>query len=155
MKYHHRWPVAEILADRLLQQDRVRQMLGQTDCLAAVPLHWSRQIARGYNQAAAVAKQLSRRTKIKIVRPVVRLKDTETQASIQSKAIRAENLRFAFGLIRPKSIRNKRVTIVDDVMTTASTLKSVARAIAEGEPASISAIVLAVADPRHQDFQAV
>ncbi|MDP9172375.1 MAG: hypothetical protein M3O30_00725 [Planctomycetota bacterium] len=155
MKYHHRWPVAEVLADRLLAQDRVQALLTQTDRLVAVPLHWSRQIARGYNQAEAIAGYLSRKVKIRLSHPVVRLKNTDRQTTTHSRALRADNLRYAFGLINAKAIRGQRVTIVDDVMTTASTLKSIARAIAQGEPASISAIVVAAADPRRQDFQAI
>jgi ComF family protein len=154
IKYHHRWPVAEILARQLLRQQRVLEVLEQTDRIVAVPLHWSRHIARGYNQAESVARRL-KRPEIKIVRPIVRLKNTQTQTATHNRAQREENLRYAFGLINAKSIRGQRVTIVDDVMTTASTLKSAARAIREAKPASISAIVLAVADPRRHDFSAV
>ena len=74
---------------------------------------------------------------------------------VRSVADRDANLRHAFGLVDSKSIAGKRVTLVDDVITTASTLKAAARTMEEAGPAAISALVLAVADPRRRDFQVV
>jgi ComF family protein len=156
MKYHHRWPVAEILADQMLNQPAIRRILDHTDVLVPIPLHWSRQILRGYNQSETLARRLSRRHhRLQIARPIVRLKNTFAQTAIRSFADRAFNLRHAFGLVNPKSIRDKRVTLVDDVMTTAATLKAAARAIQDADPIAINAVVLSVADPRRADFQAV
>ena len=56
---------------------------------------------------------------------------------------------------RPRAIRDRHVVVVDDVMTTGATLHSIARTLLDAEPASLSAIVLAVADPRRQDFQSI
>lgn len=153
MKYRHRWPLAEILADRMLQEPRIRELLDQTDLLIPIPLHYSRQILRGYNQADALAARIASRHGIRIARPIIRFKNTPPQTLIAARQIRAENLRDAFALTRPKTIAGKRITLVDDVMTTASTLKSAARVLADAEPASINAIVVAIADPRRRDFQ--
>jgi ComF family protein len=155
MKYHHRWPLAEILADRLLDEPRVARLLDQTDVLVPVPLYWRRQIARGYNQADALARRLARRRGIPLVHPIIRLKNTPPQTAIHARAQREQNLRNAFGLVDGKPICGKRLTLVDDVMTTAATLKSAARALEDARPAAISALVLAVADPRRHDFQAI
>ena len=72
MKYRHGWPIAEILAQRMLDHPRTRIVLQQTDCLVAVPLHGARQFGRGYNQAHTIAAQLSRRCDIRLVHPLVR-----------------------------------------------------------------------------------
>jgi predicted amidophosphoribosyltransferase len=85
----------------------------------------------------------------------VRLKNTLSQTAVGSRRQRADNLRHAFGLIRPRAIRGRRITLVDDVMTTAATLKSAASALKDAQPRSISALVLAVADERRRDYQAV
>lgn len=155
MKYHHRWPLAETLADRMLRENRVRQLLDETDVLVPTPLHWVRHIGRGYNQADSISRRLALyRHDLTVAHPIVRLKNTSAQTTVNSAAGRAENVRFAFGLVDPNPIKNKRVTLVDDVLTTGSTLKSAARALNDAGPASISAIVLAVADPRRRDFQA-
>lgn len=156
MKYRHRWPVAEILADAMYAEPRIRKLLDETDVLIPIPLHWSRQIQRGYNQADTLARRLARRCRsVSVEYPIVRLKNTSAQTQVRSAADRAANLRFAFGLIDGRSISGKRVALVDDVVTTGSTLKAAARAVREASPASISAIAVAVADPKRRDFQTV
>jgi len=58
-----------------------------------------------------------------MVHPLVRLKNTLSQTAVGSRRDRADNVRHAFGLIDPRRVRGQRVTLVDDVMTTAATLK--------------------------------
>jgi ComF family protein len=155
MKYHHRWPLAEILAEWMLHDPRIAALLAETDCLIPIPLHFSRQIARGYNQADALACGLARRAGIRIARPIVRLRNTAPQANIRSRQDRNENVHQAFGLTHPRSVRDKRITLVDDVITTGATLGAAARALLPADPASINALVLAVADPKRRDFQTI
>lgn len=155
VKYHRRWPVAERLADRLLEQAHIKRVVSEADCLVPVPLHRLRQITRGFNQAEVVARRLAKRCGKRFARPAVRLRNTETQTHLHSRAQREENLKDAFGLVNERCIRNRHVLVVDDVMTTGATLQSLARVLAPAEPASLSAIVLAVADPLGQDFQVI
>jgi ComF family protein len=153
LKYRSRWPLAEQLADRLLQQPAMQTLMKQTDLLISVPLHRLRQVARGYNQAEVIAHRLARRCGLRLVHPVVRLKRTRTQTQIRSLAVRRSNLRDAFVLVRPEQVRGQRVVIVDDVMTSAATLLTLARTLRRADPAGISACVLAVADPRGRGFE--
>ena len=154
-KYHHRWPLAEFLAERLSDQERVRTLLFETDVLVPVPLHVLRHIKRGYNQAEVLARRLTKLNRLKLAKPALRLRNTDTQTHIHSHAKREDNLRDAFDLINPKCIRGKHVVLVDDVMTTGATLKSFARCLKEAEPASLSAIVVAIADPKRRGFEVI
>ena len=155
MKYHRQWGIAEGLAERLLGQERVKGMLTETEVIVPVPLHRLRQVTRGYNQAEVMAKRLASRCGIKLARPVARLRHTESQTAMTSAKDREENLRDAFGLVNPRPVRGRHVVVVDDVMTTGATLRAVARALRPAKPASLSALVLAVADPKHRDFQSI
>jgi ComF family protein len=155
IKYHEKWSVAEKLTDRLLQRPRVQSLLKGTDVFLPVPLHPVRQIVRGYNQADVIARRLASRSDATVVRPVVRMRATKTQTHLHGRAKHAENLKDAFGLVDAGAIFGKRVTIVDDVLTTGATLHALAMALKPAAPAQLDAIVLAVADPDGRDFQVV
>jgi ComF family protein len=155
VKYHRRWPLAEVLADRLLEQEPVKGLMSETDAVVPVPLHRLRQISRGYNQAEVVARRLASRCGRKFARPVIRLRNTDSQTDMTSAAQREENMRDAFALLNPRPVRGKHVVVIDDVMTTGATLRAVARALRPARPASLCAVVLAVADPKGRDFKAI
>lgn len=148
MKYNRRWPLAEILARRLLDRPEVREVLAEAERIVAVPLHWRRHFHRGYNQAEVIARQLARNSHARVVSAVQRIRDTESQTIHPSRAARAENVRGAFELTRAKAIAGRRVVVVDDVMTSGATLIEVGRALKAARPARLDALVLAIADAR-------
>jgi ComF family protein len=148
LKYHRGWPAGEQLAQRLLAQESVKALMHETQVLVPVPLHWRRQFARGYNQADVVARWLGAKCKIPVAHPVRRTRDTETQTHLHSHAKRESNLKNAFALTDPRAVAGRHVTIVDDVWTTGATLQALARALKPARPASLSALVIAAADPR-------
>ena len=154
-KYQGRWAIGQQLARRLLEQPVIRELLPQVDVLVPVPLHFLRQLHRGYNQATVIARCLARYSGTPLKRPLARIRNTETQTHLHSRAQRFDNLRSAFRLIRPRSIRGKRVLVIDDVLTTGATLQTVGRALRPARPSSLTALVLAVADPRGRGFRAV
>jgi ComF family protein len=148
LKYHRRWGIGEELAMRLLEQEGVKTLLQETTVLVPVPLHWKRQVTRGYNQAEVIARRLGKACGIDVARPVRRVRNTETQTHMHSHATRMANLREAFALVDAGAVAQKHVVIVDDVWTTGATLQAMARVLKKGKPASLSAIVVATANPR-------
>ena len=106
------------------------------ECVVAVPLHRSREMGRGYNQAALLAARLCLRSEPDMIR---RRKNTESQTGL-SRAQRLGNVRGAFECRR----RVKgRVLVVDDVATTGATLNEVARVLKRAGASRVEAITVA------------
>jgi ComF family protein len=157
MKYHKHWVLGEYLADKLADTERAKGLLTETDALVPVPLHFRRHVARGYNQADVIARKLGGGgRKIRVVHALRRTRDTETQTHLPSHDKRVENVRGAFALRRAaKHLRGRHVVVVDDVTTSGSTLQEIARTLKEAEPASLCAIVLAIADRKGRGFEVI
>ena len=93
-----------------------------------VPLSGQRLAERGYNQAACIAKPLTARLGIRY-HPfgIERTRDTPSQVGLSGEA-RRRNVAGAFRAV-PEIVSGKRVLVVDDVMTTGSTMEACARAL--------------------------
>lgn len=98
---------------------------GQYAEIIPVPLHWIRFFQRGYNQSQLLAKELSRWTGIPAVNRLKRIRNTKHQAFLERED-RLKNIRGAFRVRKPEEIRGKRILLIDDVMTTGSTLSECA-----------------------------
>lgn len=155
VKYHRRWSTAEHLTDRLYAKPIVKQILDETDVLLPVPLFALRHVKRGFNQADVVACRLATLAGKKVVRPVVRWRATETQTRQHGRVKRLRNLRGAFVLVEPELVSGKRVTVVDDVLTTGATLRTIARTMRDAKPVHLCAITIAIADPEWNDFEKI
>jgi ComF family protein len=122
----------------------------EVNVIIPVPLHRTRLAERGYNQADAIAKAIASQTKANVVPASKRARPTPSQTNLPLPK-RIENMRGAFVLTRDaEKIKGKNILIVDDVMTTGSTLASVAEALLHAKPKSISTLALAIAEQTAQ-----
>lgn len=112
------------------------------DYIIPVPIHWKRYITRKYNQSYLLAKLLSHKNKIKIsYKELTRIKNTTIQHGNINE--RKKNVRNAFHL-KSNIFNNKNILIIDDVITTGSTINECARILKEeGNAASVSALAIA------------
>ena len=113
------------------------------DYLIAMPLHAERQRARGYNQAALITRALSNQTRIPLFTAVSRIKSTLPQTTLSAKA-RAKNLANAFQC--QASLDGKRVAVIDDVLTTGATVKSISHALRKAGAEEITVYCCAKAE---------
>jgi len=117
--------------------------LRQTEVVVPVPLHWRRQMTRGYNQAERIARPLARRLGRPLVTALWRARSTPPQAKLE-RSRRQANLRGAFrGRRAAAAIRGRRVLLVDDVATTGATLSHAAAALRRSGAASVTALSVA------------
>jgi ComF family protein len=121
LKYGGRPGLADALAERLA---RALPAALTADLVTAVPLHPARQRERGYNQAWQLAVGLASRLGLPALEDVlVRVRHTAAQAQLDPER-RRRNLAGAFRVREPQRYRERRVLIVDDVLTTGATLEA-------------------------------
>jgi competence protein ComFC len=112
------------------------------DVIVPVPLHPARQRQRGFNQAALLAERLGPHLGV-AVRPVLqRVRFTTTQTAFD-RAERIQNLRHAFRLRKNADVRKLDVLLIDDVLTTGSTLSECARVLKKSGARSVYAATAA------------
>jgi ComF family protein len=120
------------------------QFAGATEFFVPVPLHWSRRLVRGYNQALVLAEKLKHPT-AKISTDLVRIRRTKSQPAMASAAARARNVAGAFAVRRGHIFSGRRICLVDDIKTTGATLSECAKTLKEAGASKVFALVLAVA----------
>jgi competence protein ComFC len=112
------------------------------DVIVPVPLHRARERERGFNQAALLADLLSTEMSISAKPVLERIRFTTTQTAFD-RAERMENLRGAFRLRKDADVRGLRVLLIDDVLTTGSTVSECARVLKEAGASSVHAATAA------------
>ncbi|MDR3125104.1 MAG: ComF family protein [Endomicrobium sp.] len=100
-----------------------------SDFIIPVPLNILRKIKRGYNQAELLAKEVSIKTEIPILRNILfRKKITKPQFKL-SKSERIKNIDNSFIVKNKNVIKGKTILLVDDIATTCSTVSSCANVL--------------------------
>jgi ComF family protein len=113
------------------------------DAIVAIPLHWRRRLARGYNQSEALARATARHLHIPLLPgTLVRLANTKQQVGL-SATERRTNVRGAFAVRKAGPFLGKRVLLMDDVMTTNSTASEAAGVLRKAGAVEVVVGVLA------------
>ncbi len=97
------------------------------DLIVPVPLAKKRMRARGYNQSMEIAQGVSQITGIPVCDDVVIRKTFKSSQTKMNRWQRVDNVEDAFELKKPEKIRGKHLLMVDDVVTTGSTIISCAK----------------------------
>jgi competence protein ComFC len=123
-----------------LDDSRIRDC--KFDVIVPVPLHPARQRERSFNQAALLAELVSAHLGVSM-RPLLhRVRFTTTQTAFD-RAERIQNLRDAFRLRKNADVRRLDVLLIDDVLTTGSTLSECARVLKRAGARSVYAATAA------------
>ncbi len=131
LKYHNKIHYARTLAGLFIQQSKNLEDFRLPQQLIPMPMHQHRLRQRGYNQALELTRSLSRHFHIPIdYQSLIRYRSTGLQAGLNARE-RQKNVRNAFKITTSahkfRLSHVKHIALVDDVMTTGSTLNEAAR----------------------------
>jgi len=143
LKYGREIWLARVLAG-LMERGLDDSRLAGTgiDMLVPVPLHPRRLREREFNQAVLLAEQLAARSALTFRDVLVRRRYTTTQTQLDRRG-RRQNLRDAFILRKNANVIDKNILLVDDVLTTGSTLDACAEALLDAGAASVRGLTVA------------
>ena len=111
------------------------------DVLIPIPLHWRRQIIRGFNQSYAIAAQIAKNLDIALFpEALIKVKHSPPQQKLSRKK-RLNNLRGSFRVNR--NVEGLSIALFDDVMTTGTTMSTAAKTLRDAGAIEVVAWCLA------------
>jgi ComF family protein len=125
LKFGDRYSCSRLFA--ALLADAIGKLEHHPEVLIPVPLHWRRYQQREFNQSLEIARQLHEHLAIPLSTDHCRRIRHTTPQSDLSSAERRKNLKNAFHIVNP--IPYSHAAIVDDVVTTATTVNEIAKTL--------------------------
>jgi ComF family protein len=143
LKYGDRMDLAPALGAWMASAGR--PLLAEADALVPVPLHWRRLWTRRFNQSAALAQAIARRSGVPARYDLLRrVKPTPQQVGL-SRSERERNVQGAFRVppAAKAEIAGRRLIVVDDVLTSGATIDACARVLLQAGAAQVDVLVFA------------
>jgi len=141
LKYGDRLDLAPLMGRWMANAGRA--LVADTDAIVPVPLHWRRHWARRFNQAEALAGMIAKETGAAVAHSALkRVKSTPQQVGL-SRSERALNVQGAFRVPSEGEVAGRRLLLVDDVLTTGSTLDACARTLLRAGAGQVDVLVFA------------
>lgn len=148
-KYRGAWRLARALGEWYGASLCGSGLYGDVDVVVPLPLHPFKRMSRGYNQAEYIAEGIAVQLGVGVDRRSVRRSRNTASQALKPRRERADNVENAFAVRHPGRLAGKHVLLVDDVMTTGSTLIACIEAVVHAVPdCRVSVAALAVS--RHE-----
>lgn len=144
LKYNGEKDIGVKVGEWMGQELKESEGFAKAALVVPVPLHPHRQSKRGYNQSAMLAEGLSKSMGIPFSEALVRHKETTTQTR-KHRYERFENVNRVFGVRDSSELEDKHILLVDDVITTGSTLIACAECLLEVPGTKVSIATMAYA----------
>ena len=149
LKYFHA-PASGIALGRMMARDVwPTDFFREVDAIVPVPLTPQRLHRRGYNQSEMLARGIADVTGLPVETGAVsRVVERPSQTLLHGRS-RRENVEHVFRLTNPARVAGRHLLMVDDVLTTGSTLLSLGRTLMEAGDVRLSVLTLALAGEHH------
>jgi ComF family protein len=117
--------------------------LGGIDIIIPVPLHASKRRLRGFNQSEVISEGIGKASGLPVDTASVRRRELTDTQTRKSRYERWENVEGIFEVAAPEKLRGKHILLVDDVITTGSTIESIAGELLKIDGVMVSAAAIA------------
>lgn len=146
LKYKNNPEIGQFVGRMCGEELKGSDFISGIDYIVPVPLHPKRQKQRGYNQSLEVAKGMSETTGIAVNAQILIRTVNNVSQTKNSRFDRWKNVENIFTVTDPDALKGKHILLIDDVITTGSTLESCAKEILKCHRSKLSIFALASAD---------
>lgn len=146
LKYRHNPKVGHFIGLLCGENIKESDFVSDIDVIVPVPLHPKRQKERGYNQAEEICKGMSHALDIPVDNSsLIRTINNPSQAK-SSRFERWDNVEGIFALKNKDNFANKHILLVDDVITTGSTIEACAKELSKATNCTVSVFAFGTAN---------
>ena len=136
---------------RLLAMQVYRELRDAYDCVSFVPVSRARLRERGYDQAQLLAEATAEELGCRAVRLLQKRRNVPAQSGIQEPERRKANVLGVYRVPNPELVRDRRILLIDDVITTGATLSECCKTLLDAGAREIVCAALATAQHDQQD----
>jgi len=142
VKYRGRTSLAPLLAGLMIQVAREHPLFRECQVVVPVPASPGRLRRRGFNQAELLAREVAWGLELPLLpRVIAKHRETPPQTGL-AREQRRQNLQGSFKVTAPEEIAGKTILVIDDVLTTGSTVSAVAELLRQQGSGRIFVITL-------------
>ena len=137
-KYRGKYEIGMMLGEMFAADLKSSAYFKNINTIIPVPLHWTKLKTRGFNQSEVIARGMAKQMNAQIENDVlIRRFATDTQTK-KSRLKRVENVQGKFGIQNPEKIAGKHVLLIDDIITTGSTIEECANILLSVDETKVS-----------------
>jgi len=143
----------EFFADEMAKRIKNNYLYSDMDVIASVPSHITTRRERGYDQVKILAKNISRKIKVKYVPLLCQPKHSPKQHETQNIADRFLNVSGKYRVLKKAKVKDKTILLVDDIKTTGATLSQCARELKLAGAKSVIVVTALTVYPKKDSIE--